>query len=1063
MQIARLSIEKPLYTWLLILFCVFGGIAGYAGVGKLEDPTFTLKSALVITPYPGASASEVAIEVSEVLEAEIQQMGEVDVISSRNIPGISVIEVEMKDIYDGNDLRQIWDDLRDRIDNARALLPDGTFPPTINDSFGDVFGLYYAVKTTGFSDAQIWEIATFLRREVLTVGGVANVEVFGLPEEAIYVEPSTQSIVNLGVDPATIFAVVGGSTALNPTGEASNSGRQVEIDAPEPDDSVSAIGSLSFGVDGEVLNLTDFATVYRSRVDQPDQIIRHNGEEAFTIAIAGLTSENIVAVGARVEDKLAELEPILPVGVQLAPIYEQHRVVDEANGDFLNSLMMSVGIVILVLAVFMGWRSALVVGVSLLLTVSFTFFFMNIFDVKVERISLGALIIAMGMLVDNAIVVAEGMQVEMRRGRKAKDAAAEVARKTQFPLLGATVIGIMAFAGIGLSPDSSGEFLFSLFAVIGISLMLSWLIAVTVTPLLASYVFKVGNLKDGKDPYDTLFFRAYGSMVRGALRVRWLVITMLIGTTVACFWAFGMVTQQFFPPANTSLFYLNYQAAQGTSIHETGEDLARVEAWLAERDDVQAFTTTAGGPFSRYILTYTPPNPDPAFGQILIRAESFDAIPSLRADLDAFTFDALPWAEARTEQIIYGPPVGADVEVRFSGPDPNVLRELADEAQLIFETETDLLLTERIDWRERELIVQPIFATDRAQALGISRQDVSQAIALATDGVRAGVYRERERQIPILVRTPRDEQSENGLVLDQPVYSRATQGFVQLEQVVDGFDVAVRDTVIERRNRVPTISVQSFTPPGVMPPSVFSQVRPLIEDMQLPPGYRMEWGGEHESATTAQQSLGRQMPLAFGTMLLLTILVFGKLRQTAVIWTLVPMAVNGVALGLLFTGLPFSFTALLGLLSLSGMLIKNGIVLVEEIDEQKKDHAFQSDAIVAASVSRLRPVVLAAGTTILGMIPLLTDPFFASMAVSIMGGLGFASVLTLVGAPVLYHSYLRKERRAENTVRYAAKREAKEARRLAKRNARQAAKAAEADNDESKGTDIMTPQPVAAE
>ncbi len=1025
MQIARFAIEKPLYTWLLILFCVFGGTAGYISVGKLEDPVFTLKSALIITPYPGASASEVALEVSEVLEAEIQQMGEVDTITSRNTPGVSVIEVEMKDIYDGGDLPQIWDDLRDRVDNARSDLPPGVLTPSINDSFGDVFGVLYAVKAPGFSDAELWEIATYLRREVLTVPGVSNVEVMGLPEEAIFVEPSTLSLVNLGVDPSDVFAAVSTANELNQTGETSQNGRRIEIDAPKPDESVAAIASLSLGVEGEVLNLIDFADVYRARVDQPSQMIRHNGTEAFTLAIAGLTSENIVTVGARIEDKLGQLDAVLPLGVELVPVYEQHRVVNEANAEFLRSLIMSVSIVIGVLALFMGWRAALVVGLSLLLTVSFTFFFMSVLDIKVERISLGALIIAMGMLVDNAIVVAEGMQVEMRKGRKATDAAAEVARKTQIPLLGATVIGIMAFAGIGLSPDSSGEFLFSLFAVIGISLMLSWLLAVTVTPLLASYVFKVGGLAEGRDPYDTFFFRAYGRLVRGALRVRWLVIIGLFGGTVACIAAFTNVTQQFFPPANTPLFYLNYQAAQGTSIHETADDLAVIEAWLAERDHVVAITTTVGGPFSRYILTYTPPEPEPAFGQIIVRAESFAAIPALRADLDAFAFETLPWAEIRSEQIIYGPPVGADVEVRFSGPDPNILRQLADQAQLVFETETELLLTERVDWRERELAVQPVFSTDRAQAIGIGRQDVAQAIALATDGVRAGVFRERERLIPIIVRTPRQEQSTDGVILDQPVYSRASEAFIPIDQVIDGFDIEVRDTLIERRNRVPTISVQGFTPPGIMPPTVFTEIRPLIEAIELPPGYAMEWGGEHESATTAQQSLARQMPLAFGTMLLITILVFGKLRQTAVIWTIVPMAVNGVALGLLFTGLPFSFTALLGLLSLSGMLIKNGIVLVEEIDIQKDEAGLlQSDAVVTASVSRLRPVVLAAVTTILGMVPLLPDPFFASMAVSIMAGLGFASLLTLIGVPVLYHTYLRKERRAENAIRKARKAEA---------------------------------------
>ncbi|WP_227286945.1 efflux RND transporter permease subunit [Boseongicola sp. H5] len=1018
MQIARLAIEQPLYTWLLILFCLFGGAAGYLSVGKLEDPVFTLKSALVITPYPGATAAEVAVEVSEVLEAEIQQMDEIDFITSANTPGLSIIEVTIQDTYDGTELPQVWDDMRDRIADALPALPDGALPPVVNDSFGDVYGLLYAVTAPGYSDADVWEIGTFLRRELLAVDGVANAEILGLPEEAIFVEPSGETLTNLGVPPDVIIGAVASANTIVPTGTAENLGRDLRVDAPALDDTVSEISALTFGFQGEVINLTDVAEVYRGRVDDPDHIIRHNGREAFTIGVAGLTSENIVAVGQRVEERLTELVPLLPAGVTLEPIYEQHRVVDTANQDFLVSLAMSVGVVIGVLALFMGWRAAIVVGGSLLLTVSFTFFFMNIFDIKVERISLGALIIAMGILVDNAIVIAEGMQVQMRRGRKAIDAAAEVARRTQIPLLGATIIGIMAFAGIGLSPDSSGEFLFSLFAVIAISLTLSWIIAVTVTPLLASYFFRTDTSDTPADPYDTLFFRAYGKLVQFSLRVRWLVIIGLIGATVAGVGSMGEVKQQFFPPATTPLVYLNYQGVQGSAVESVSQDLATIEEWLLEQDEVTAVTTTIGRSMTRFMLTYTPEDPNPSYGQIVIRVADHTQIPGLRDALTDYANRAVPWAETRVQQIIYGPPVGADVEVRLSGPDSDVLRELAAEAQRVFETETNLLTVERVDWRERELVTQPIYATDRAQALGISRSDVAQAVALATDGIRAGTFREYDRLIPIVIRTPEAEQMGDGILLDQPIFAPSTGGYTTLAQVINGFNVISRDTLIQRRDRVNTISVQAFTVPNVLPPQAFVQVRGAIEAIELPPGYRFEWGGEFESASTAQASLGRQMPLAFGTMLLITILLFGKLRQTAVIWTVVPMAVTGVGLGLLYTGLPFSFTALLGLLSLSGMLIKNAIVLVEEIDAQKDEEAkTQSEAIVAASISRLRPVTLAAATTILGMVPLLSDAFFASMAVAIMAGLGFASILTLIGVPALYHTYMRRERREEKRAK----------------------------------------------
>ena len=1013
MKIARFSIQYPIYTWLFMLFAVFGGAIGYLSVGKLEDPTFTLKSALVITPYPGATAAEVATELSEVLEAEIQQMDEVKTVKSRNTQGSSVIEVEVEDQFGGDELPQIWDDLRDRVEDAQRALPAGALPSIVNDDFGDVFGILYAVSAPGFSDAEIWDIATFMRRDLLTVEGVANVEIKGLPEEAIFVEPSSQIVSSLGIDPGLIIGAISASTAINPTGFVNNGSANLRIEGPSAEDSVSEISGLTFGFQGEVMNLLDIAEVSRGRVDDPEHILRHNGQEVFTLGISGLLSENIVSVGQRVEAELKVLEEFLPVGVTVTPIYEQHRVVSDANDSFLISLALSVAVVIGVLALFMGPRAAVVVGVSLLLTVMSTFFFMYLFDVKVERISLGALIIAMGMLVDNGIVIAEGMQQEMRKGRSSRDAADSAAQKTQIPLLGATVIGIMAFAGIGLSPDATGEFMFSLFAVIAISLLLSWFVAVTVTPLLGHYLFKTGGLIGDDTGYNGPVFRAYGSLVRGALRLRWLVIIGLLGTTVACVMAFGQVKQQFFPPATTPLFYVEYKASQGTAIGDVSADLAVIEEWLLARDDVEAVTSTIGQGLTRFILTYNPARQDSSYGQLVIRAKEASAIPALRAELDQFGINALPWVELQTKRIIYGPPVSSDIEARFSGPDPEVLRALAAQAIDVLHNATPRLHSEHTDWREREIVTRPLYAEDRAQAAGIGRSDVANAIALATNGIPAGTYRERDRLIDIVVRTPRSETERDGQLLDQIVYSNAIGGYLPLSQVIDGFAVLAEDPVIERRNRVPTITVQANVIDGLTPPTVFAEVRSLIEAIEVPSGYRLEWGGEFESAGEAQASLGRQMPLAFGTMLLITLLLFGKLRQTAVIWTIVPMAVNGVALGLLFANLAFSFTAMLGLLSLSGMLIKNAIVLVEEIDAQKDAGLPQDQAIVTASVSRLRPVVLAAGTTILGMLPLLADGFFAAMAVTIMGGLGFASILTLIGVPVLYHTYLAKERRAD--------------------------------------------------
>ena len=1008
MNIARNAIARPLYTWLVILIALFGGIWGFTSLGRLEDPAFTIKQAVIVTQYPGATAEQVALEVSEPLESAIQKMGEVDVITSVNQPGLSTIEIEVQSTFDGTELPAIWTDLRAKIGDAARGLPDGVRTPLVNDSFGDVFGLFYAVTAEGFSDAERHELATFLRRELLAVPGVADVDVQGLPEEAVFVEPDLALSINLNIPMQSIANAIVSADSVRPAGSVSSDLRDTPLLAPEGSDSVSEIAGLSVGAQGSLVNVLDIARVHRDRVDDPSLIVRFDGVEAFTLGIAGLATENIVEVGKRVDAKLAELSPQIPYGVELEPIYQQHVVVEQASNDFLVNLAMSVAIVVIVLALFMGWRAAIVVGVTLLLTVVGTLLFMALFSIEMERISLGALIIAMGMLVDNAIVVAEGMQISMRHGRNSRDAADDAASKTQIPLLGATVIGIMAFAGIGLSPDATGEFLFSLFAVIGISLLLSWVLALTVTPLLGHYFFKQGTEGDG-DAYGGLMFRAYGAILRMALKLRWLVVVGLIGVTVACFAGFGLMKQQFFPNSNTPLFFVHYKLPQGTSINTTSAHLAEIEDWLDKRDDVVSVATFVGQGATRFMLTYAAEKPNPSYGHMIIRTEGLEDIPALQADLEAYGQARFPEGEFRTKRLVFGPGGGDPIQLRFSGPDPQVLRQIAAEAGDLLQESSPNILQPRTDWREQELAIKPIYARDRAQTAGIAREDIADALLFSTDGQTAGVFRERDRLIPIVIREPRGDSYN---LMDQVVFSSSTGNWLPLEQVVDGFETEVQNTLVHRRDRVFTITLGADIPVDLTAASVMNEIKTTMEAMELPAGYRMEWGGEHEDSAEANESLGKQLPLSLLIMVLISVLLFNALRQPLIIWLLVPMSVNGVVIGLLGTGLPFTFTALLGLLSLSGMLIKNGIVLVEEIDLVRADGLPLREAIVKASVSRLRPVMLAAVTTILGMAPLLGDAFFVSMAVTIMGGLAFATILTMVAAPVFYLIFFGRQERA---------------------------------------------------
>jgi len=873
MNIARGSIERPILTWLVMLGCLLGGIWGFSSLGRLEDPAFTIKTAVVVTQYPGADAEQVALEVSELLESEIQKMSEVEEVRSMNQPGLSWITVDMKDQYDGTELPEIWTKLRNRVGNAN--LPSGTTVPFVNDGFGDVYGIYYAVTAPGYSDAEIYALSTFLRRELLSVEGVADVNVSGVPNEVVYVEPDLTLSVNQGIPPVAVQAAIASTNSVADAGSFQSAEGRTLIQGPEGDDTVQDIAGLTVGVGGEVLNLFDFSTVTRGREQNPDLMIRHDGVEAFTIGVAGLASENIVNVGHRTDAKLATLAPQIPLGIELTPIYQQHVVVEQASNSFLVNLAMSVAIVVAVLALFMGPRAAVVVGTTLLLTVVGTLLFMGIFSIEMERISLGALIIAMGMLVDNAIVVAEGMQISMGRGKTSREAAEDAASKTQVPLLGATIIGIMAFAGIGLSPDATGEFLFSLFAVIAISLMLSWILALTATPLLGHYFFKQGVAGDD-DAYGGILFRAYGHFLRLCLKLWWLIIPGLLAVTVVCFALFGQVKQQFFPDSNTPLFFVHYKLAQGASIHEVSGDLAVMENWLAAQEDVVAFTSYAGQGAARFMLTYQAEDPNPSYGHLIVRTEAVEEIAPLIAELSGFVSQNLPQGEFRAKRLAFGPGGGDPIQVRFSGPDPTMLRELAEAAMVRLSDASSDILAPRVDWREMEQVLRPVYAAARAQEAGITRDDIAQTMQFATEGTTSGIYREGERQIPIIMRA---DQDADLALIDHVIYSDTGQTFVPFEQVTDGFVFDTQNTLVMRRDRRLTITVGADVSLGRTAAEVQAEVQEAIDSMPLPPGYLMEWGGEYESSRDAQASLAGQLPLSLIIMVLISILLFNALRQ----------------------------------------------------------------------------------------------------------------------------------------------------------------------------------------
>ncbi len=1008
MDIAGASIDKPVNTWLIVAICVIGGLWGLMTVPRLEDPNFTIKNAIIFTPYPGATAAEVEEEVTEHIESALQQLPQLKEVTSKSTPGMSEVKVEMKDTYDARTIPQVWDELRRKVRDVQSSLPQSAGPSRVNDDFGDVFGLFYAVTAPDFSDREIRNMATFLRRELLTVPDVAKVETAGELSEAIYVEVTNERLASLGIPLDQVIRTLQAENSITPAGAITVDGRRVRVSTDPGFDTVSQIEALRLGRPGstEQISLLDVAKVTREPVEIPDHMIWIDGQRAFTLAIAGVKHANIVDVGEAVENRLDELRQQLPLGVELHPIYEQHKVVNEAIDNFILNLILSVSIVIGVLCIFMGWRVGIVVGITLLLSVLGTFLFMRLFGIEVERISLGALVIAMGMLVDNAIVVAEGMLVNMQRGMAARPAAQQAVTRTQWPLLGATLIGVAAFSGIGLSNDVTGEFMFSLFFVIAVSLTLSWVLAVTVTPMFGNMLLQAGNGNAEADPYDNAAAHGYRSLLNRMLRARWLCVAGFIGVTLGCIGLFGFVPQSFFAAANTPIFYLDYQLPEGTDIRTTAHDLLEIESYVREQPGVAQVTTLAGRGATRFMLTYDPHQPDPSYGQLMVRMDDRDDIPALTRSLRKTLGERYPDAQIRTKRIVFGPPSDARIEVRFSGHSPETLRALGDKAIAILQKNGDIIDI-RQNWRNKELTIRPVFNEERARIAGITRTDLARAMRFATDGIKAGTYREGERQIPIVVRPPNKERLDVSRLEDRLVSGSGEATYVPVTQIVDRFEFVPQDTVIRRRDRIRTLTVQAQPRGEITASQARNEVLEQIEAIELPPGYSVNWGGEYENSKEAQGSFASQLPIGLTAMLIISILMFGKIRQPLIIWLLIPMSICGVTLGLLVSGLSFSFVALLGFISLWGMLMKNAIVLIDEIDQQIDSGKEKHAALIDASISRLRPVFLASVTTILGMIPLLTDAFFANMAVTIMGGLAFATVLTLAAVPVLYSLFFR--------------------------------------------------------
>jgi multidrug efflux pump subunit AcrB len=1009
MNIAEYFIRNKVISWVLVVVLLVGGILAYQGLGRLEDPEFTVKDALVITQYPGASAQQVEEEVTYLLENAIQQLPYVDYIRSISSNGLSQITVTMLNIYGPDDLPQIWDELRRKIHDVTPQLPPGVKPPLVNDDFGDVYGLLMAVFGDGYSYKELSDYVDYLKRELVLIEGVGKVAVAGNRQEQVFVEISRNRLAQLGIPLKRIFELLQTQNVVSNAGAVKAGEEYIRFHPTGEFQNVKELEDLIISDYGskELIYLRDVAQVSRGFAEVPSHINSVNGHQALTLGVSFASGYNVVDVGKAVRARMDELEYQRPVGIEIETLYDQPYYVEASIKAFVVNLLEAVLIVIVVLLVFMGMRSGIIIGAILFLTVLGTFIFMKMYGIDLQRISLGALIIALGMLVDNAIVVVEGVLIGLKRGLTKIQAANAIVKQTIWPLLGATIIAITAFAPIGLSKDSTGEFMGSLFYVLLMSLLLSWFTAISLTPFLADLLFKEeikqGVTEQDEDPYKGMLFTVYRKFLDVCMRYRALTMLVLVGLFVGAIAGFGHVRNVFFPYMTTPMFYVDYWRSQGTDIRETARDLKDIEQWLRQNENIAKVSSTVGKGGLRFMLTYAPEKAYSSYGQLIVETKSYEVIDTMIREIENYTAENYPAAVVNFKKLTLGAQVPAKIEARFSGPDPQVLRDLATHAKGILDADPATVGV-RDDWRERSKMVRPQFAEQQARLVGVSKQDLDTLLLYSFSGVNTGLYRDGTTLMPIIARAPASERLDIGSAPNLQVWSPVNSTYIPVQQVVSEFKVEWEDAIIARRDRKRTITAMAdanlLMDDTVA--AIFARVAPKIEAIPLPAGYQLQWGGEYESQVKAQTALFSALPLGILLMFGITILLFNTIRQPIAIWTTVPLSIIGVTVGLLLLDKPFTFTALLGLISLSGMLIKNGIVLVDQINSELHEGKEPYNAVFDSAVSRVRPVSMAAITTILGMIPLLTDVFFESMAVTIMFGLFFATVLTLIVVPVVY-------------------------------------------------------------
>jgi multidrug efflux pump subunit AcrB len=1001
-MLERLLNQKAMISTILFAVLV-GGFIAYTNIGKLEDAEMPIKTAMVITPYPGATAHEVELEVTDVLEKAIQKLENVKEITSVSRPGLSLITIDIQPAIKTPQLPQLWDHLRRKVGDVRGRLPSGAMTPIVNDDFADVYGILFAITADGFSHKELVNYTEYIERELVAVDGVRRSQIFGKKTETIDVVFSSEKLAGLNINPMMIAKAMQNETAIINPGSIVTGKESIRVGVGNKIATIKEIENLLIQVPGGGnFRLGDIATIDRSYMEPKQEALYYNNLKGLTLGLSNESGINVVKLGAALDEKLEEIQAELPVGVEINQVYYQPDRVDAAVKDFMMNLVISVVIVILVLMFAMGLRSGLLISSGLVFTILGTLIVMMAIGLPLHRITLAAIILAMGMLVDNAIVVADGILVDLKNGMDRSKAFVNTAQKTALPLLGATAVAILAFLPLRMSPDMAGEFLASLFTVLIISLSLSWLFAMVQTPFNAKYFYRKEQKKEGKaKAHDSKFYHIFGGLLKWAIRNKYAFSIVAFATLIFAFWSFRFVKVDFMSKIDYDQFYVEYYLPQGADIEAVEADFQNIQKDILEMEGVHSITAAVGKPPARYLLLRGMPTGGANYGDLIIQTEEIDRVPSLIPEIEDYLNENYPDAFFRIMK--YGPAFAdADVEVEFTGADPAVLKDLANQAKQIFlEEPTAIHVTD--NWKNQTKKLVPKYSVERALPLDLSRSDMGNSIRVATNGMPIGAIYEGDNMLPIMLKTSGNVSENLEDLLNIPVWGQRSVLSAPLSQIVDTMEIKWNYELVNRLNGERSIKAQCDAAKGYTAAQVQAMFQSKVEEkIDLPDGYKMRWEGVTARSGDANKGLFMFFPLALGLMIIIIIGLFNNLKQPLIIFTVVPFAFVGVVLGLVSTGTYLTFLGIIGALGLIGMMIKNAVVLLDEINHNLKDGKNRLQATIDAAMSRLRPVMMASLTTILGMTPLISDPMFGSIAIVIMFGLAVGSVITLVVVPVFY-------------------------------------------------------------